>query len=299
MSAFKCENITSGIIQEKKRVLVIGDLHADFKKTKEIFIKLKLIDRYENWSATPKDTVVVQLGDQLDGGGRGGGEGYGEIELIEFMDRIHSKAKEFNGGVYSLIGNHEIMNLIGNFTYSSKKDIEIQGGIALREKLFSPGGDIFNKMSCTRNVILKVGDFVFAHAGILPEHIDMKNRNKFIKKVNTLMRLFLQGKKTYEDHEIQKYFLDKRGIIWNREYGKEKQTCENIDKITRMLNVGHMIVGHTVQDTINSRCDNKLWRVDVGISEAFNTKKMEILEILDNGEPTVYNKFKPFRVLKL
>ena len=76
MSIYKCENITSGIIPEKKRILVIGDLHADFKKTKEIFIKLNIIDRYENWSAIPKDTIIVQLGDQLDGGGRGQGESY-------------------------------------------------------------------------------------------------------------------------------------------------------------------------------------------------------------------------------
>ena len=43
-----------------------------------------------------------------------------------------------------------------------------------------------------------------------------------------------------------------------------------------------MIVGHTVQDNINSQCDNKLWRVDVGISGIFNTNNMEVLEILDD-----------------
>ena len=28
-----------------------------------------------------------------------------------------------------------------------------------------------------------------------------------------------------------------------------------------MLNIGHMIVGHTIQNNIDSKCDNK-WRVD-------------------------------------
>jgi hypothetical protein len=60
-----------------------------------------------------------------------------------------------------------------------------------------------------------------------------------------------------------------------------------------------MIVGHTVQNKINSKCDNKLWRVDVGISGIFdNDINTSVLEILDDGEKLPRNNFKPFRVLK-
>jgi hypothetical protein len=299
MSNFSCKHINDGIVKAKQRILVIGDLHADFNKTKELFIKFNLIDVNENWIANPKDTTIVQLGDQLDGGGRGTGESYGELDLIEFMDRLHIKAHEYGGGVYSLIGNHEIMNLLGDFKYSSEKDIELQGGLELRKKIFSPGGDIFNKMSCTRNVVLKIGDFVFVHAGILPKHIDESDKHNFIKKINRLMRLYLQGKKNWDDHDIQKYFLDKSGVIWDRNYGSNSPSCSNVKSVNKLLNVGHMVVGHTIQDTINSKCDNKLWRVDVGISSIFDTNTMEILEILNNGESLQENDFKPFRVLKV
>ena len=298
-NSFVCDIVSNGIISKKNRILVIGDLHADFRKTKKIFIGLKLIDINNNWVAKPRDTVVVQIGDQLDGGGRGYSEASGELELINFMDMVHRKAHKEDGGVYSLIGNHEIMNLLGNFTYSSEKDIENQGGIEIREKLFSPGGLIFNRMSCTRNVVLKVGDFIFAHAGVLPEHIEGYDKNVVINKVNTLMRLFLQGKKTVEDKEIGRLFLNKKGIIWDRNYGSKNPRCENIEEISKLLNVGHMIVGHTVQKGINSRCDNKLWRVDVGISDSFSGNKIEVLEILDNGVPTEKNKKKPFRIIKI
>ena len=297
MSLFSCKKENNGILPKKDRILVIGDLHADFQKTKEMFINFKLIDSSENWIAEPRNTVVVQLGDQLDGGGRGAGESYGELELINFMDRIHDKATLYGGGVYSLIGNHEIMNLLGNFNYSSQKDIDLQGGLEIREKLFAPGGDLFNRLSCTRNVVLKIGDFVFVHAGILPEHLDGQSKEQFIVKINQLMRLYLQGKKTWQDFEIQKYFLDKGGLIWTRKYGSEKPSCDKFNQVSKMLNVGHMIVGHTVQDNINSKCDNKLWRVDVGISSIFETKKMEILEILDNGVKLPKNGYKPIRVL--
>ena len=297
MSKFHCDVVNNGIIPAKKRIIVIGDLHADFMKTKQLFIKLKLIDSSENWIAQPPDTTIVQLGDQLDGGGRGEGESYGELNLINFMEDLHLKAKRQGGGVYSLIGNHEIMNMIGDFKYASNKDISSQGGIQARKKLYSAGNDLFNRLSCTRNVVLKVGDFVFAHAGILPEHITEKNKDNFIKKINTLMRLFLQGAKSPDDEEIQKYFLSHSGIIWNREYGNEQPRCDKFDKISKMLNVGHMIIGHTIQNNINSKCDNKLWRVDVGISGIFKTNNMEVLEILDDGVPMKSNNFQPFRVL--
>ena len=153
-------------------------------------------------------------------------------------------------------------------------------------------------MSCSRNVVLKIGDFIFVHAGILPEHIEINEKENFIKKINSLMRLYLQGRKDWDDPEIQKYFLDKKGVIWTRNYGSKKPNCNNLNKVTKMLNVGHMVIGHTVQDNINSKCDTKLWRVDVGISSIFDTKKMEILEILDNGYANQTNNFKPFRILK-
>ena len=298
MSKVHCNIINNGIVSAKKRIIVIGDLHADYMKTKELFIKLKLIDTSENWIAKPPETTIVQLGDQVDGGGRGEGESFGELNLINFMEDLHLKARRKGGGVYSLIGNHEIMNMIGDFKYASNKDIAQQGGLQKRKNLFTAGNDLFNRLSCTRNVVLKVGDFVFAHAGILPEHITEKNKDNFILKINTLMRLFLQGVKSPDDAEIQKYFLSHSGIIWNREYGSSEPSCNKFDKISKMLNVGHMIIGHTIQNKINSKCDNRLWRVDVGISSIFKTNNMEVLEILDNGVSSSANNFRPFRILK-
>ena len=298
MSKFHCSSINNGVISAKKRIIVIGDLHADYIKTKNLFLKLKLIDDKENWIANPPETTVVQLGDQVDGGGRGLGESFGELDLINFMEDLHLKAKKRGGGVYSLIGNHEIMNMIGDFKYASHKDINIQGGLQKRKEIFMAGNELFNKLSCTRNVVLKIGDFVFAHAGVLPEHLTESNRDNFITKINNLMRLFLQGVKSPDDPEIQKYFLSHSGIIWNRDYGSNNPRCDKFNKISKMLNVGHMIVGHTIQDNINSKCDNKLWRVDVGISGIFKTNKMEVLEILDDGVASISNNYKPFRVLK-
>ena len=48
---------------------------------------------------------------------------------------------------------------------------------------------------------------------------------------------YLQGKKTWQDHDIQKYFLDKKGVIWDRTYGSEnisKDTCSSLEKVNKL-----------------------------------------------------------------
>ena len=90
----------------------------------------------------------------------------------------------------------------------------------------------------------------------------------------------------------------KDGIIWDRDYGSSKPNCQKWDAASKLLNVDNIVVGHTVQNNINSKCDNKIWRVDVGISSIFETYKLQVLEILDDGAPLPKNHFEPIKVLK-
>ena len=101
-----------------KRIVVIGDIHGDWNITKKIFLKNKLIDRNMRWIVEPKDTKVIQVGDILDRGGRPGtvGDECSELKIMDFLDDIHEQQIIY-GGVFCLIGNHEIMNVVGNFTY--------------------------------------------------------------------------------------------------------------------------------------------------------------------------------------
>jgi hypothetical protein len=300
---FTCSKIAKSIYSKRDRILVIGDLHADYNKTIYLFKKLKLIDDNHNWIAHPKYTFVVQLGDQVDGGGRGMIETSGELQLLKFMEDINKKANAVGGAVISLIGNHEIMNLIGDFRFASNNDINDVGGIDIRKKIFRPGGELFNKLSCTRNVMVKIGNWMFVHAGILPKHLSSNenselNNDEIIIKMNTLMRLFLQGKKTVDDPQIQQYFLSKDGLIWDRDYGSPNPSCEKWDTASKLLGVGNIVIGHTVQNTINSKCDNRIWRIDVGISSLFETDTTQVLEILDDGVSLPKNMFKPIRIIK-
>ncbi len=48
------------------RIIIIGDVHGDLKRFKKILIDAKIINNRLEWIAEPPNTIVVQLGDQID-----------------------------------------------------------------------------------------------------------------------------------------------------------------------------------------------------------------------------------------
>lgn len=273
----------NGIYPEQERVIVIGDLHADFNKTKEIFINLNLIDENENWIG--ENTHVVQLGDQLDGKRHLHFQASGELNIIDFLERLNTQANKVGGAIHSLIGNHEIMNLLGDFRYASDEDILIQGKMGSRKEIFKPGGQIFGILAGHRHAILKIGNLVFSHAGILPSIIDKElSSDQFIEKMNYLMKQLLNGNKGF-DNTMIKYFFDTHSILFNRILGEPYVDKKIVEESLHRLEANHMFIGHTIQEEINSLHDNSLWRLDVGISDSFpSMNNIQVLEVLGNGK---------------
>ena len=273
-----------GILSKQDRIIVIGDLHADYQKLLYIFKKkLKLLDENNKWIG--KNTVVVQLGDQVDGGGRYPNcSSYGEMNIIRFLDYVHNEAKKYGGGVYSLIGNHEMMNMLGDYRYTSLKD---RIG---KQSYFKIGTPFAKKMANSRYVILKIGSVLFVHGGILPHHFnEFTDPTIFIKYINDLMKQLFNGTINKTNSNVQKLFLDSQSPLWNRELGHKNilpQTTIDIDKVLEFFNVNHIVIGHSIQEKqINSVYNNKVWRVDGGMSSAFCTpkNKAQVLEIINNG----------------
>lgn len=294
---FNKKDNNSGELPPCPRIIVIGDIHGDWDVTKQIFLKYSLINSNGKWIAQPKNTHVVQVGDILDRGGRPDtiGDECSEVKIMDFLDDIHEQAKLYGGGVYCILGNHELMNVVGNFNYSGKESIQCFGGKEGRKNAFQPGGVMSRRFANTRNSVLKIGKFLFVHGGFNEKHL-----TKSIPEINNIMKRYLNGEKNLYNKDFIDYYMAYNGILWNRELSLGSPDCEKLEKILNHFNVNGLIVGHTVQDSgINSKCNNKIWRVDTGMSQAFGTKQnIQVLEILDNGEPLSSNNNQPFRVLQ-
>jgi len=278
-----------------KRIIAIGDLHGDYKASFAALKKANVINDKKKWIGG--DTIVIQLGDQLDRGGRldetnkeekdKEKDEDSELKIMNLFDKLHKEAKKNGGAVYSLMGNHELMNVLGDYTYTSELGIKHFGSEEKRYEQFRSGGKLAKKMATTRPVILKIGDILFVHGGITPT-IAKKYK---IEYINKLMKQFLMGdEKLINNKEFKELFINNSSLLWTRRYSDENPDCKSLNKTLELMKCKKMVVGHTPQNDINSKCKCNIWRVDTGMSDAFGTKnhiekktRVQILEITNNG----------------
>ena len=133
---------------------------------------------------------------------------------------------------------------------------------------------------------IKINDIIFVHAGIVPEIVKETKQNT-IKYVNLLMKNFFDGSTGVNDN-INKFLIDSKGVLWDRSLGKDNTNCDIIDKTLKDLDCNHIVIGHTPQNIINSRCNEKVWRVDVGLSKSLGNNNFQILEIKRNDNKSSF-----------
>lgn len=265
------------------RIVAIGDVHGDYKALLSVLKKAKLINNSNKWIG--RNTYLVQLGDQVDSLCRDNScalKNPEELKIMLYLNKLDKEARVQKGRVLSLIGNHEMMNMQGDFRYASKVDLKVMGGEKGRETLFKPGGQLARVLSKTRHAIVRVGDYVFVHGGFLPRHTKYS-----FDKINNLAKRFMLGEAHLENtKEFKELFEGPHGILWTRAYSTDFPRHDQISYVNNKLGVKSIVVGHTVQDEgINSAVNGKVWRVDTGMSRAFgNKRRIEALEILNNGE---------------
>lgn len=89
-------------------VVAIGDVHGDFEDFVAILQRSGLIDKQNHWAGGK--AVFVQTGDLIDRGPK-------PREVMDLMMALEKEAPNAGGRVVSLLGNHEMMNLMGDLRY--------------------------------------------------------------------------------------------------------------------------------------------------------------------------------------
>jgi Calcineurin-like phosphoesterase len=89
-------------------VVAIADVHGDFDDFVAILQYTGLIDKQNHWIGG--QTTFVQVGDLLDRGPK-------PREVMDLMMALEKEAAQAGGRVVSLIGNHEMMNMMGDLRY--------------------------------------------------------------------------------------------------------------------------------------------------------------------------------------
>jgi hypothetical protein len=89
-------------------VVAIGDVHGDFENFVVILRRTGLTNQQNHWAGGK--TTFVQVGDLLDRGPK-------PREVMDLMMALEKEAPQAGGRVVGLLGNHEVMNIMGDLRY--------------------------------------------------------------------------------------------------------------------------------------------------------------------------------------
>ena len=200
------------------RVVAVGDIHGDFDAMVSILQETGIIDDQHNWSGGA--ATLVQTGDFLDRGAK-------HRRVMDLFMALEVQAVETNGRVVVLLGNHEMMNLMGDLRYVSPEvylnfananseerrrkayqdDLELlklapepeferqwmqahpPGFLEYREALDPEG--MYGRWLRNRPAVVQIADTLFLHGGMHPNLSSLKVEeiNQRIKReIQTLDR---------------------------------------------------------------------------------------------------------------
>jgi len=91
--------------QAPTRIVAIGDIHGAIAEFSRILVAAGLTDGTGRW--TGGRTHLIQTGDYTD-------RGEGTRAVLDLLMALEPQASDAGGRVISLLGNHEVMNLIGD-----------------------------------------------------------------------------------------------------------------------------------------------------------------------------------------
>jgi hypothetical protein len=92
------------------RIIAVGDLHGDYSAWMTIARASGLTDARGHWSGGK--TILVQLGDVTD-------REPDSLKIIRSLQQLQKEAPRSGGRVVVVLGNHEAMNLLGDYRYTT------------------------------------------------------------------------------------------------------------------------------------------------------------------------------------
>lgn len=280
-------------------IYMIGDLHGDYQCMVHCLVDLckvcdidNVYDDKENdfkkrehlkW-ITNNNSIIIFCGDiihrkrfadhVLD-------DECSDIFMINTLVRLKKEAKENQGDIIIIAGNHEIMNILNpsDTTYTSKKNIE------LNEKNFT-NKKFVNEYIANSYAWIKLNNILITHGGLCSDYLRyLDENNVFDNKImtgsgNIFNKIMLGGKNITSKDEIIGFINDqyksfftnfdkdnmknnkiaydlfvkydltqknKLNMFWCREWGYSGIDCEKFKNILNKVGCNKMIIAHCPQ----------------------------------------------------
>lgn len=237
--------------REPSRMFVLSDIEGQYDTLKLLLQKAGVMDKQFNWTFGKGHLVVV--GDVFD-------RGHQVTEVLWLIYQLEDKAKKAGGYVHYILGNHELMNMNGDFRYVNPKYMELAKQSGMPYDTFYRANTELGQWLRTKNVVEKIGDYLFLHGGI-SQYINMWQLP--LDSVNAIARRYYGW---VEDSIPNPQFLvfSDYGPMWYRGYyTTPKATEAQVDSTLKLFDVKKIVTGHTHVERAHYFYDGKVINIDV------------------------------------
>lgn len=251
-------------------IYVIGDSHGEFDTVVGLLSNAGLIDTDLRWTGGTRH--LVMLGDLFD-------RGADVTRLLWFLYGLEHEAAAVGGRVHIVLGNHEIMVMIGDLRYvSGKEDL-----IALRHAvdystLFHPRTSVLGRWLATKPALVRIDDVLFAHGGVGPRYAGYG-----LEELHDTLRVYIQEElfsHWYDDEFLGEwaegttldsaavdrrwtFFNHRESVFWYRDLVQSDTLGPYLGQVLERFRSNVHVVGHTPLEHIEERYEGRLIAVDM------------------------------------
>lgn len=249
------ETELQSVFEKPDKIFAISDIEGNYLDFVTILKNNGIVDSKLNWSFG--EGHLVLLGDFIDRGAYA-------TQVLWLIYKLEREAIDNGGKVHYIIGNHEVMNILGNTRYVHNKHHILAYLIGKDAPDFFSNNTFLGRWMATKNVIEKIGDYLFVHGGISDSIVKAKLS---IPRINHIARNTLKFPQVNWDKEA-KLVMESHGVIWYRglitgHLDYEKMTSASLDEILNFYDAKHMVIGHCIVEDITTDYDGKVIRIDV------------------------------------
>jgi hypothetical protein len=280
------------------KLIAISDIEGNFTGFYSFLYSNGVIDKNGNWAFG--NGHLVLNGDFVDRGNQ-------VTQVLWLIYHLEGEAQKHGGKVHFILGNHEIMNMYGDVSYSDFKYIEVAKRISKQNDwdkglryIYSEKSEI-GRWLRSKNIVEKIGDNIFVHGGLNTIHLNGKYS---IRELNTISRAYngiwpVEG--TVKSDRDRPVLSSINSPFWDRQLNFEwkykimfmlnridaKATTQSeLDSILNFYKVSKLIVGHCVVGDVRSSYQSKVISIDIKHGKKMNSGETKGLLI----EGTVYFK---------
>jgi hypothetical protein len=270
-----------------ERIVAVGDVHGAYEPLVGILRAAGILDGRLRWAGGRAH--LVQTGDILD-------RGPDSRKALDLLRRLEDDARRAGGTVHLLLGNHEVMRMLGDLRYVSTGEYAAfatassdrtrnafveSSPASLRSQLLqdTPLGFVemrlafgregeYGRWLRTLDVAVKINGILFLHGGISPA-----TANLDCGAINGAVRREL----TSDLDKTRAAPLDslaarEDGPLWYRGLAQEPDAfAPQVDEILSKEHAHAIVVGHTVapDGRIRTRFGGKIVQIDTGMQRGY------------------------------